>query len=161
MFIFWVNLGMWPLKSIVSEKASTVMRVSTHIYGVSKEIDGKTFITSFVYNTKRPSVKQSMKQQVSSNFQIYPWGGKSDPPCLVSKSEMVTTALHYIQLYVLSRNERALWSRSKTWNELKFSDLPLGDKSDPPAFPHLKLPEDRVNSLLFNVTNESPFKTDN
>ena len=25
-------------------KMSTVLRVSTHIYGVSKEIDGKTFI---------------------------------------------------------------------------------------------------------------------
>ena len=25
-------------------KRSTVLRVSTHIYGVSKEIDGKTFI---------------------------------------------------------------------------------------------------------------------
>ena len=25
-------------------KTSTVLRVSTHIYGVSKEIDGKTFI---------------------------------------------------------------------------------------------------------------------
>ena len=25
-------------------KISTVLRVSTHIYGVSKEIDGKTFI---------------------------------------------------------------------------------------------------------------------
>ena len=35
---------MWPLKSIVSEKMSTVLRVSTHIYGVSQEIDGKTFI---------------------------------------------------------------------------------------------------------------------
>ena len=44
MFIFRVNLGMWPLKSIVSEKWSPVLRVSTHIYGVSKEIDGKMFI---------------------------------------------------------------------------------------------------------------------
>ena len=84
MFIFRVNLGMWPLKSIVSEKRalfwgfqhtfmgfsgdrwenvhfeskprhvtpqidrlgkmSTVQRVSTHICGVSQEIDGKTFI---------------------------------------------------------------------------------------------------------------------
>ena len=70
MFIFRVNLGMWPLKSIVSEKkghrwenmnfstkprhltpqidflgkTSTVLRVSTHIYGVSQEIDGKMFI---------------------------------------------------------------------------------------------------------------------
>ena len=83
-FIFRVNLGMWPLKMIVSEKQalfwgfnthlwdfqgdrweninflskprhvtpqndhlrkmSPVLRVSTHIYGVSKEIHGKTFI---------------------------------------------------------------------------------------------------------------------
>ena len=83
-FILRVNLGMWPLKSIVTEKwglfwgfqhtfmgffeeidgknvhfeskprhvrpqidrlgkMSTVLRVSTHIYGVSQEIDGKTF----------------------------------------------------------------------------------------------------------------------
>ena len=36
-------------------------------------------IRSFVCNTKRP-VKQSMKWQVSSNFQIYP--GKTDEPSL-------------------------------------------------------------------------------
>ena len=35
---------MWPLKSIISEKKSTVLRVWTHIYEVSKEIDGKMFI---------------------------------------------------------------------------------------------------------------------
>ena len=38
MFIFKVNLGMWPLKSIVLRKTSPVLRVSTHIYGASKEI---------------------------------------------------------------------------------------------------------------------------
>ena len=84
-FIFQLNLGMWPLKSIVLEKQSLfwgfqhtfmgffekidrkmfifrpkprhvtpqidrlrkmipVLRVSTHIYGVSQEIDGKMFI---------------------------------------------------------------------------------------------------------------------
>ena len=83
-FIFRVNLGMWPLKLLVSEKRalfwgfqhtfmgflgdrwenvhfsskprhvtpqikhlrkmSPVMMVSTHIYRVSKEIDGKSFI---------------------------------------------------------------------------------------------------------------------
>ena len=37
-----VNLGMWHLKSIVLEKQASVLRVSTHIYGVSKDIDGKT-----------------------------------------------------------------------------------------------------------------------
>ena len=41
-FIFRVNLGMWPLKSIVSERKSPVLRVLTHIYGVSKDISGKT-----------------------------------------------------------------------------------------------------------------------
>ena len=35
-------------------------------------------IRSFVCNTKRPSVKQSIKWQVSSNFQIYL--GKTDEP---------------------------------------------------------------------------------
>ena len=84
MFLFIVNLGMWPLKSIISEKqalfwgfqhtfmgflgdrwenmhfeskprhmtpqinclgkTSPVLRVSTHIYGVSRKIDGKMFI---------------------------------------------------------------------------------------------------------------------
>ena len=39
-----VNIGMWPLKSIVMEKQALVLRVSTHIYGVSKEIDRKMFI---------------------------------------------------------------------------------------------------------------------
>ena len=59
-------------------KKSPVLRVSTHIYGVLKDIGGKTFIRSFVCNTKRPSVKQSIKWQVSSNFQIYL--GKTDEP---------------------------------------------------------------------------------
>ena len=35
---------MWPTKSDHVRKTSPVLRVSTHIYGVSKEIDGKTFI---------------------------------------------------------------------------------------------------------------------
>ena len=35
---------MWPLKSIVLEKTSPVLMVSTHIYGVAKEIDRKMFI---------------------------------------------------------------------------------------------------------------------
>ena len=46
MFIFQVNLGMWPLQINHLAKTSPVLRVSTHIYGVSKEIDGKTFIFS-------------------------------------------------------------------------------------------------------------------
>ena len=43
-FIFRVNLGMWPLKSIILEKWSIVLRVSAHIFEFFKEIDGKMFI---------------------------------------------------------------------------------------------------------------------
>ena len=43
MVIFQLNLGMWPLKSIVLGKRNIVLRVSTHISGVSQEIDGKMF----------------------------------------------------------------------------------------------------------------------
>ena len=34
---FRVNLGKWPFKSIILEKRSTVLRVSTHIYGDFEE----------------------------------------------------------------------------------------------------------------------------
>ena len=62
--------------------------VQPYLCHVSKGMIGNTIkgmpkkpcasIRSFVCNTKRPSVKQSMKWQVSSDFQIYP--GKTDPP---------------------------------------------------------------------------------
>ena len=35
---------MWPLKLIALENWALFWGFSTHIYGVSKEIDGKTFI---------------------------------------------------------------------------------------------------------------------
>ena len=88
-------------------KMNPVLRVSTPIYGVSEDMDGKAFIRSFIGHTKKHAVKQSMKQQVSSNFQIYP-GKSDDGPPLVSKSHMISnsftlyTALYAIQLYVLS-----------------------------------------------------------
>ena len=43
MFIFQLNLGMWPLKSIISEKKHCSEDINTH-YGVSNKIDGKAFI---------------------------------------------------------------------------------------------------------------------
>ena len=43
MFIFQLNLGMEPLKTIVL-KDKHCSEVSTHIYAVSFEIDGKMFI---------------------------------------------------------------------------------------------------------------------
>ena len=44
-FIFWVKLGMWPLKSIVSEKTSHVLRdFNTHLWGFLGDEMGKLFI---------------------------------------------------------------------------------------------------------------------
>ena len=43
MFIFQVNLGIWPqIDHLV--KMRPVLNASTPIYGVTKEADGKTFI---------------------------------------------------------------------------------------------------------------------
>ena len=44
MFIFRVNLGMWPLKSIVLEKQALFWGFQHTFIGFLKEIDGKTFI---------------------------------------------------------------------------------------------------------------------
>ena len=55
------------------------------------------FIRFFVCNMKRPSVKQSVKQQVSSNFQIYPWGvNLTDPQFETARaqSELFTVQCH-------------------------------------------------------------------
>ena len=50
-------------------------------------------IRSFVCNTKRPSVKQSIKRQVSSNFQIYPGKTNGPPPRLKLPEHWVTSML--------------------------------------------------------------------
>ena len=57
-------------------KMSPVLRVSTHIYGVTKEIDGKMFIgLSFLFIEMKELCEARAKLETSSNFQIYP--GKS------------------------------------------------------------------------------------
>ena len=42
--------------------------------------EGNYLVRSFICNMKRPSVKQSMKWQVSSNFQIYLGKSDDEPP---------------------------------------------------------------------------------
>ena len=44
MFILQLNLGMLTLNLIISEKQVHVLRVSTDIYSVSKDIGGNIFI---------------------------------------------------------------------------------------------------------------------
>ena len=65
---------MWPLKSIVLEKMSTVLRVWTHIYGVSKEIDGKTFI--FIVNLGMWPLKSIVleNEHCPEGFNRHFWG---------------------------------------------------------------------------------------
>ena len=98
---------------------SPVLRVSTHIYGVSEEIDGKTFI--FRVNLGMwPSNQSSWKNKhCSEGFNTHLWGFSGD------RWENVHWS--FVSIY---RNKRTLWSKSKTWNELKFSDLLPGGKSD-------------------------------
>ena len=43
MFIFRVNLGMWPLKLVILENKPYTKGFNTHLW-VSKEKDRKTFI---------------------------------------------------------------------------------------------------------------------
>ena len=66
---------------------------------------------------------------------------------------------HLVGLSFLIRNKRALWRKSKTWNnELKFGRWTYFGWCPPP---HSKLPEKRASSLHIYTINESPFETVN
>ena len=76
---FRVNLGMWPLKIDCLRKTILVLRVSTHIYGVSKEIDGKTFIFQVnigVWPLK--SIISWKNYPCSEGFNTHLWGFSGD-----------------------------------------------------------------------------------
>ena len=75
MFIFKVNLGMWPLESIVSEKQSPPLRVSTHFSGVSEEIDEKMFIFQSKPRHVTPQIDHLRKNKpCSEGFNTPLWG---------------------------------------------------------------------------------------
>ena len=79
IFIFRVNQGMWPLKSIVSENWALFWGFITHIDGVSKEMDGKIFI--FRVNLGMWPLKLIMSLKVkhcSEGFNTYWWGLQGD-----------------------------------------------------------------------------------
>ena len=77
-------------------KPSPVLRVSTHIYGVSKEIDGKTFIgLSFLFIEKKELCESRAKLETSSNFQIYP--GKTDDELSPFKTARALSELFTVQ----------------------------------------------------------------
>ena len=62
-------------------KTSTVLRVSPHIYGVSEEIDVKTFISLlFLFIEMKELWEARAKLETSSNFQIYPGKTDDEPP---------------------------------------------------------------------------------
>ena len=68
-FIFRVNLGMWPLKSIVSGKTSPVLRVSTHIYGVAQG-DGWENMCIFPVNQGMWPLKSIVSGKTSSILMV-------------------------------------------------------------------------------------------
>ena len=90
------------------------------------------------------------KLETSSNFQIYPQGGKSDPPFETARGQSELFAFQC---------ERALWSKSKTWNELKFSDLPLGGVNlmDPPL-PPFKTAKEQSELFAFQCDQWEPIQ---
>ena len=57
-------------------KTSTVLRVATHIYGVSQEIDVKTFIFCVNLGMCNPSNDQS--DPVLEGFNTHLWGFSGD-----------------------------------------------------------------------------------
>ena len=62
---------------ILSSAVFHSVKIGTNICSYHHKLIGRgQFVRSFVCNTKRPSMKQSVKRQVSTNFQIYP--GKTD-----------------------------------------------------------------------------------
>ena len=67
MFIFRVNLGMWPLELIILEKQVLFWEYPTPIYAVAKQIDGKMFI--FRVNL----VMWPLKSIVSEKWALF-WG---------------------------------------------------------------------------------------
>ena len=56
------------------EKTSTVLRVSTHIYGVSKEIDGKTFILRVNLACDTSNRSSQKNKHCSEGFNSHLWG---------------------------------------------------------------------------------------
>ena len=84
----------------------------------------------------------------------------------MSKYELITKVKKSQGLIGLSflfiETKELCEARAKLEMSSDFQIYPFGGKSDGPSPPpHLELPEDRVNSSLFNVTNESPFETVN
>ena len=108
MFIFRVNLGMWPSNRLswknetCSEgfnthlwgfqgdrweidpqidhlgKMSPVQNVSTHIYGVSNEIDGKTFIFRVNLGMWPSNWSSWESEPCSEGFNTHLWGFQGD-----------------------------------------------------------------------------------
>ena len=94
-----------------------------HNAHVNKSQQTATFIRSFVCNRKRPSVKQSIKWQVSSHFQIYP--GKTDEPSL-PPSPPFETARVLSKLYTFQCHQ---WV--PIWNSQlirKYKEIPVQRK---------------------------------
>ena len=119
-------------------KMHPVLRVSTHIYGVSKDIGGKTFIFwlnlvyllvfHFLYKKWKSSVKQEQNLKQAQIFR-FTWVRLTIDPQI--ETDRGKSKLFAVQIYP-------------------------GKTDDWP--PNQKLTEGRANSLQFNDTNDSPFK---
>ena len=125
--VFRVNLGMWPPQIDRLRKTSTVPRVSTHIYGVSKEIDGKTFIFRInlgmwplksIVLEKWPKTCTLNLQLLHNTKRPTKWSGhvkKIDPPKRTST---------YERPFIWEGNYLVIVVVSNTWVFCGICDLP-------------------------------------
>ena len=68
-----------PVKSIILEKMSTLPRVSTHIYGVSRKIDGEIFIFQANLGIWPPQINGLEKNNPSyEGLNTHLWGFQVD-----------------------------------------------------------------------------------
>ena len=126
---WWAHLNVWELKfSDLPQGVNLTLPPVSNFHNNFTDLIG----LSFLFIETKELCEARAKLEMSSHFQIYPWGDKSDPP--VSNFHDNFTDL-IVSIY---RNERALWSKSKTWNELTFSDLPPGGRTDGPSLPPIQ-----------------------
>ena len=87
------------------------------------------------------------KLEMSSNFQIYPIGGKSDPPLPppIQNCQRTEWTLHF-----------SMWPMRAHLKQLKFSDVPLGVNLTLPSLPPFKTARGQSELFAFQCDQWEP-----
>ena len=105
-------------------------------------------VRSFLYDTERPSVKQSIKQQVCSNFQMSCTLRRATPPGWNCQWQQIKSLL----IYVFNESPFKMISRIRSSFQMRCTLR----QADPPTW---NCQWQQIKSSLMYVCNESPFET--